>query len=236
MAPSPKKKPKVEEKPDIAKPAADSSRSDSPDTAEVVHAASGAQGDVAIESTAPVVSQDMMKWSTTALLEMQSVESQTSYIQQWTTATKSRVDTALMVFLQENQQDLSIQIPSSVMLIPPLAISTSAIGGNLGAFREVMNYDNFQVSFRRNTQYEAAGTIWMLDPSNTGVNDEGVTVSQLEAASWQWSGDALLQSSSNPDMRRYSFDIPLPARITQVETAQRKAPDSTDVLMSSPCH
>ena len=104
MAPSPKKKPRV------AEPAADSSRSDRSDTAEVANAASGAQGDAAIEATtpvvsqgdaaiettAPVVSQDI-KWSTTLLLEMQSVESQTSYIQQWTTATKSRVDTALMV-------------------------------------------------------------------------------------------------------------------------------------------
>ena len=148
MAPSPKKKPKVEKKPDIAKPVADSSQSDRSDTAEVANAASGAQGDAAIEATvhvdaaiettahvdaaiettAPVVSQDI-KWSTTLLLEMQSVESQTSYIQQWTTAIKSRVDTALMVFLKENQQDISIQIPSSVMLIPPWPFRPQPLAG-----------------------------------------------------------------------------------------------------------
>ena len=52
-----------------------------------------------------------------------------------------------------------------------------------------MNYDNLQSSFRRTGQYEAAGTLWMLDPvchHDDSVSDESVTISQIDAARWQW--------------------------------------------------
>ena len=73
-----------------------------------------------------------------------------------------------------------------------------------------------------------AGSLW------GSVSDESVTVAQIEAARWQWSDDVFLQSSSNPDMRRFSFDVPLPARMQKPEMAQREAVGSSGVTMSAP--
>ena len=98
----------------------------------------------------------------------------------------------------------------------------AAAGASLTAFQEIMNYENLQSSFRRTGQYEAAGTLWMLDPCGDSDFDESVTIAQIEAARWQWSEDAFVQSSTNPDMRRFSFDVPLPARMPKAEMAQRQ--------------
>ena len=147
---------------------------------------------------------------------------------------KARVDDALLKYVHANPDVVSMDKPKTVMDIPPLAISDAATGASLSAFREVMNYENLQSSFRHTGQYEAAGTIWMLDPCGHSVSDESVTVGQIEAARWQWSEDAFLQSSMDPDMRRFSFDVPLPARMPKTEMAQRKAPTSPGVVMSAP--
>ena len=171
-------------------------------------------------------------WSLTKLLEMDSIEGQNNYIVTWSNAVKSRVDRALLEFLKRHKSSFHFDPPADVMSIPALAISDAAAGATLTSFREIMNYDNLQSSFRRTGQYEAAGTVWMLDPCPS-VSDESVSVAQIEAARWQWSEDVFLQSNGNPDMRRFSFDIPLPARMQKTEMAQRKD-DSSAVIMSAP--
>ena len=171
-------------------------------------------------------------WSLTKLLEMDSIEGQNNYILTWSHAVKSRVDRALLEFLKRHKSSFHFDPPADVMSIPALAISDAAAGATLTSFREIMNYDNLQSSFRRTGQYEAAGTVWMLDPCPS-VSDESVSVAQIEAARWQWSEEVFLQSHANPDMRRFSFDIPLPARMQKTEMAQRKD-DSSAVIMSAP--
>ena len=74
----------------------------------------------------------------------------------------------------------------------------------------------------------------MLDPCGDSVSDESVTIAQIEAARWQWSEDAFVQSSTNPDMRRFSFDVPLPARMPKADMAQRQGVGSSGVVMSAP--
>ena len=175
-----------------------------------------------------------MKWSMTSLLEMDSVQSQAEFIQNWSTEVKARVDSALLKYLQAHRDSVPMDIPASVMAIPPLAISDAAAGASLSAFREVMNYNNLHSSFRHTAQYEAAGTIWMLDPCGPSVFDESVTAGKIEAARWQWSEDVFVQSATNPEQRRFSFDVPLPARMIKAEMAQRKDPNSPGVVMSAP--
>ena len=121
------------------------------------------------------------------------------------------------------------------MSIQPLAISAmpdAATGADLSSFREVMNYGNLLSSIRCTGKYEAAGTIWMLNPCKNSNTDESVTFTQIEAARWQWSEDAFVLSSSYPGMRRYSFDVPLPARMDKVEMAQRT--DIGGLVMPAP--
>ena len=170
-------------------------------------------------------------WSMATLLEMDSVRSQTDFIRQWSKNVKTWVDGALLKYLKQHRDSVSVDIPTDVMAIPALAISDGAAGANLSAFREVMNYDNLHCSFRRSGQYEAAGTLWMLDPCGDSVSDEDVTIAQIEAARWQWSEDVFVQSSANPDMRRFSFDFPLPVRMAKAEMAQRRG---AGVVMSTP--
>ena len=167
---------------------------------------------------------------------MDSIESQTDFIHAWSKDVKTRVDGLLLTYLKQNKDSFPHfkQPPADVLSIPPLAISDAASGANLTSFREIMNYDNLQSSFRRTGQYEAAGTMWMLDACGNSVSDESVTVAQIEAGRWQWSDDVFIQSSSNPDMRRFSFDCPLPARMQKPEMAQREAVGKQGVIMSAP--
>ena len=178
------------------------------------------------------------QWSMTTLLEMDSIQNQTDFIRKWSKDVKTRVDGALLNYLKDylkaNPGSMPIDLPTDVLAIPPLAISDAAAGASLTAFREVMKYDNLQSSFRRTGQYEAAGTLWMLDPCGDSVSDESVTIAQIEAARWQWSEDVFVQSSTNPDMRRFSFDVPLPARMPKAEMAQRQGVGSSGVIMSAP--
>ena len=174
------------------------------------------------------------QWSMTTLLEMDSIQNQTDFIRKWSKDVKTRVDDALLKYLKVHRDSVPIDLPADVMAIPALAISDAAAGASLTAFREIMNYENLQSSFRRTGQYEAAGTLWMLDPCGDSVSDESVTIAQIEAARWQWSEDVFVQSSTNPDMRRFSFDVPLPARMPKVEMAQRQGVGSSGVIMSAP--
>ena len=82
-------------------------------------------------------------------------------------------------FLRRRQAQVSFQIPSTVLDIEPLAINAAASGASLSAFREVMNLSILLLSFSKSSQYEAAGTVWMLDPISDPICDN-ISISQLE--------------------------------------------------------
>ena len=123
-------------------------------------------------------------------------------------------------------------MPASPLLIPPLQISDAASGARLTAFREVMNYDNLNSSFSQTAQYEAAGTVWMLDALTPSRSDV-VSISQLESAMWARSEDAFLLSSATPSSRRFSFDVPLPAKVEDQGVAQRLSDNDSGVLFAT---
>jgi len=142
------------------------------------------------------------------------------------------VDKELYTFLVARPDKLNSKLPASLMLIAPLAISNATSGARLKEFREVMNYDNMQLAFNQSSQYEAAGTIWMLD-TFMALSSDVLSPTQLESANWVWSEEAFLLSSSKPSARRFSFDVPLPARIEDASNVQRTSEGSTDVVMGT---
>ena len=135
----------------------------------------------------------------------------------------------------KNQKDkgrLNMEVPSDVLLIAARKIKDTQIGGNLSSYREVMNFSNLQYSLKATNKYEAAGTVFMMDPCNF-AEDEAITLSQLESAKHPWSDEAFLQSSpKDATMRRFAFLVPLPVRVQSANVAQRKDPQSEDVLMA----
>ena len=84
-----------------------------------------------------------------------------------------------------------------------------------------MNYTNLHQSFSKSALYEAAGTIWMIDPV-VDPGSDSISISQLESARYLWSEEAFQSSSTQPMARRYSFDVPLPAKVIDSRVAQRK--------------
>ena len=115
---------------------------------------------------------------------MEDPAAQRGQLQDWVRQMKNYVDIALHDFLEKRKSELSFELPAKCALIPPLAITTAASGANLSAFREVLDYDNLLASFSRTKQYEAAGTVWMLDPICSDIDD--VSVGQLEGAMAMW--------------------------------------------------
>jgi len=164
------------------------------------------------------------------MLEMESLEHQEAYLKNWATTTKAYVDKKLVHFVKERPGCVPFDVPNDLMLISPLAIS-SASGEQLSAFREVMNYDNLRMSFSKNGQYEAAGTVWMLDPVHCDGSDS-ISINHLESAMWMWSEEAFLLSSPHPASRRFSFDVPLPARVLDIKVAQRHSAGKSSVVMA----
>ena len=131
--------------------------------------------------------------SITHLLETENASQQQSQPTEWVRQVKSHVDQSLHGFLEQRKLELSFALPPKCSMIPPLAITQAASGANLTAFREVMNYDNLVASFSRTKQYEAAGTVFMLDPVCS--DNDAVTVSQLDGAMSIWSNESFLLSS-----------------------------------------
>ena len=152
--------------------------------------------------------------SITTLLEMdaRSGQGHAAYLTKWAAQMKLYVDTTLISFLTKRQANISFTVPTSPLLIPPLQISDAASGAKLTAFREVMNYENLKRSFSQSAQYEAAGTVWMLDAVQDSSSDV-MTITQLESAMWTWSPEAFILSSPHEASRRFSFDVPLPAKV-----------------------
>eukprot|EP00959_Pyramimonas_sp_CCMP1952_P184131 3850422-Pyramimonas_sp.AAC.1 len=48
-----------------------------------------------------------------------------------------------------------------------------------------------------------------------------------------WTEERLLLSSDHPPSRRYSFDVPLPARVVNTKVAQRMTEGESTVLMAT---
>ena len=145
---------------------------------------------------------------------------------------KTYVDQELLKFLEPRKRELPFAMPSKCSLIPPLAITDAASGANLASFREVMDYDNMLASFSRTKEYEAAGTVFMLDPVSGEI--DAVTVSQLDGSMSLWSEETFRLSSKQPQMRRFSFDVPLPALVVDAHVAQRLQTGKPAVCMTEP--
>ena len=114
------------------------------------------------------------------------------------------------------------------MLIPPLLISDAVGGANWKSFREVFNHSNMVLSFSKSGEYEAEGTVWMLDPSIGPARMETLSICQIEADMAMFSEEAFLQSSSVASARRLSFDVPLPAMVHDTKSfAETRLRDSS---------
>ena len=166
----------------------------------------------------------------TQLLETENASRQQGQLTEWVRQMKNYVDHALHGFLDQRKLELSFALPRKCSMIPPLAITQAASGANLTSFREVMDYDNLVASFSRTKQYEAAGTVWMLDPICSDIDD--VSVSQLEGAMGMWSEETYRLSSSHAPSRRLSFDVPLPVRVVDGKVAQRVEPGKPGVCVT----
>ena len=94
-----------------------------------------------------------------------------------------------------------------------------------------MNFENLVLSFSQSGQYEAAGTVWMLDHITQSPGD-AISMTQLDSATWMWSPEAFALSSTQPLARRFSFDVPLPVQVLDVNVAQRLEQGNSAVVMA----
>ena len=199
-------------------------------------ASSAASGAPAAASGAPPLVVGMAVPVPTAPLRIaQLLETENPFelrrqIADWARALKTFVDYALHGFLAKRKREVSFTLPTRLSMIPPMATTQAASGANLSAFREVMDYDSLVASFSRTRQYEAAGTVWMLDPIRSDFDD--VAVSQLEGATSLWSEATYLLSSNHAPSRRLSFDVPLPVKVVDEKVAQRAEPGKPGVRVT----
>ena len=145
------------------------------------------------------------------------------FIKAWAVELSVYVQKELMRFLRENPE-LSPHggVPNSPLLIPPLRITGTPATGGQTSFREVMNFENLRNSIASTSQYEAAGTVFMLDAfSDTGIGSDRFTPTSLGAAAQNWSPETFARSAPRPQERRFSFDVPIPAQIVDINVAQR---------------
>ena len=49
-----------------------------------------------------------------------------------------------------------------------------------------------------------------------------------------WTEEAFISSSTQPKARRFSFDVPLPAKVVDTKVAQRKKKDEYTVVFAQP--
>ena len=96
-----------------------------------------------------------------------------------------------------------------------------------------MNYNNLVASFSRAAQYEAAGTVWTLDP--VCADHDNVSVSQFQGAMGVRTSETYVRSSATPaGVRRISFDVPLPVKVVENKVAQRADPGKAGVCVPQP--
>ena len=170
---------------------------------------------------APVADQ-VAPLNITQLLQMECASVQQDQLSQWVRSVKDYVDATLLGFLQRHKREVSFVLPEKCSMIPPLSITAAASGATLSAFREVMDFDHLEASFSRTGQYEAAGTVWMLDPICPDIDE--VAISQLEGCMGLWTEEAYIRSSDHVPSRRLSFDVPLPVKVVDRRVVQRLEP------------
>jgi hypothetical protein len=155
------------------------------------------------------------------------------YVEKWAVAAKRYVDKALPEFLNQHKDELGLTrtVPTNVSMIRSLEIAEPTDITALSSFREVINYDRLVASFSRTAQYEAAGTIWMLDPIDESASGDAISASQLESAMAMFSQSAFERSSMTLQQKRYSFDVPTPAFVSNSAVVQRVAPGQTAVIL-----
>ena len=155
------------------------------------------------------------------------------HVANWVQHNKTVVNAKLIKFLRRRHAQVSFLIPADVLDFEPLAITAAASGAILSGFREVMHYTHLLRSLEKSAMYEAAGTIWMLDPVIDPGGDR-ISINQLENAMPLWSEEAYQSSSSLPLSRRYSFDVPLLAKVVDSNVAQRKKKGEDTVVFAQP--
>ena len=143
----------------------------------------------------------------------------------WAAQVKNYVDLELPKFLMERQSKVSLPVPSNVLLMPALEIKNAASGAKLSSFREVLNYESLHLSFCQSSQYESAGTVFMCDFVGEGFLDD-TRPSQLQSAAWMWSEEAYRLPSPHASSRRFSFDVPFPVKVVDVNVAQKFKTDN----------
>ena len=230
--------------PPLAPKAAASSATGEMPQASAPNAADGAAageaiGAPSINQTPPTVSVKSLSDSESLIEFLDQMAEAPDHDEQdlgkWVRNIKAIVDAKLIVFLRRHEARVSFPIPASVLDFEALAITAAASGAMLSGFREVMRYENLVLSFEQSAMYEAAGTVFMLDPASDPGSD-GISISQLESAMQLWSEEAFRSSASGAlqHLRRFSFDVPLPAQVVDPKVAQRKEKDKDAVVFAQP--
>ena len=163
----------------------------------------------------------------------EAADQQEQHLAKWVEKTKVAVDAKLLWFLSLHKAQVHIPIPANVLDLVPLAITDAVSGSMLAGFREVMHFTRLHRSFEQTALYEAAGTIWMLNPVGE-LSSDSISISQLESAMKLWSEEAFLSSATQPMARRYSFDVPLPAKVVDSNVAQRQEEGKDTVVFAQP--
>ena len=163
----------------------------------------------------------------------EAADQQEQHLAKWVEKTKVAVDAKLLRFLRLHQAQVHFPIPANVLDLVPLAITDAVSGSMLSGFKEVMHFTRLHRSFEQTALYEAAGTIWMLNPVGD-LSSDSISISQLESAMKLWSEEAFLSSATQPMARRYSFDVPLPAKVVDSKVAQRQEKGKDTVVFAQP--
>ena len=215
--------------------AATSAATDAATSAATGAATGSATGEVQKSAAALAPAQKIQPLSLTELLEMKDSTGLGSAMQMWARQVKAYVDRNILEFCKQNQAKMTFVAPTtSVLLLAPLGISAAA-GAALTAFREKMHYGNLHDSINSTGQYEAAGTVFSLQAIDD-TDPEWITLGQLEAARYWFSDEAFKASHSVANLRRYSFDVPIPAGVYDINVVRRAGPGAAqdDVVFSVP--
>ena len=109
----------------------------------------------------------------------EAANQQEQHLAKWVEKTKVALDAKLLRFLRLHQAQVHFPIPANVLDLVPLAITDAVSGSMLAGFREVMHFTRLHRSFEQTALYEAAGTIWMLNPVGD-LSSDSISISQLE--------------------------------------------------------
>ena len=145
---------------------------------------------------------------------------------QWAKDIVEYTDHALVKFIADNASMCNgiVMTGEYLKTLQPLSISNA--NSSLTSFREAMRFDNMTVSIAATGLYEAAGTVFMIDPVPRASGGDMPTVPQIDAGMSLWSEQTYLASHQQPRMRRFCFPVPLPA-IMPTDAVMKKAGSTT---------